>query len=56
MIRAENIFEQVEKETGQTLLVRSGFACIGEPDDPMYKNYASTADKDCEFMNSKQLM
>jgi hypothetical protein len=53
MVTAEKIYEQVEKETGETLLVRSGFACIGEPEDPMYKNYASTAEEGCTFMDSQ---
>ena len=51
MIKAENIFMEIEKETGEQLLVRSGFACIGEPTDPIYQNYASTASEETEFMN-----
>lgn len=57
MEQAEHIFKEIERETGETILVKSGFGCIGEPDDPLYQNYASTAkESTTEFMNSKQLM
>lgn len=56
MLKAEKLFGEVERETGQEILVRSGFACIGEIGDKTYEKYKSTASKDTVFMNSEELM
>jgi hypothetical protein len=56
MIKSQEKWKELEKESGTQLLVPNGLLVVAEENSKDYNEYASTATPDVQFLSNKAIM